>query len=166
MEENLKLIMLVGIPGSGKSTWIKKFLDGYGIADNATGDWVILSSDNFIENHAKTLGKTYDQVFSDVIDTAQMQLFQDLDNAIASKKNVIWDQTNLTVKSRIKKMNMLPMNYTKHAVFFEIPSDLDARLASRPGKTLRKDLIDRMKIQMEEPTTEEGFDSVSCVKGS
>ena len=58
-----QLLMLCGIPTSGKSTYVQKL--------KTLDDWkdaVVLSTDNYIEEYAKGVGQTYNEVFDDVID--------------------------------------------------------------------------------------------------
>lgn len=52
--------ILVGIPASGKSTWVKSF----------KGTAIILSTDNYIEAFAQVQGKTYSEVFDSTIKEA------------------------------------------------------------------------------------------------
>jgi gluconate kinase len=56
---------------------------------------------------------------------------------------------------------MLP-GYYKIAVVFRTPdrSELDVRLAGRPGKHIPKKVVDDMIANWDEPTEDEGFDEV------
>jgi predicted kinase len=74
---------------------------------------------------------------------------------------VIWDQTSTTVKSRVRKFNMLP-DYEHIAVVFRTPEKdvLKERLASRPGKEIPWDVVQGMIDGWEEPTEEEGFKEI------
>lgn len=148
-------IMLVGLPGCGKSTYLSKYVR-YIDPD----DYVILSSDNYIEQKAKELGKTYNEVFPDFVDAAQEHVKRQLQRAIDNHVPFIfWDQTNLTVKNR-RKMQQIPRSYTKHAWYFPVPQDRDlwkARLASRPGKVIPDHVLEDMEKRLEPPTSAEGF---------
>jgi predicted kinase len=57
-----KCYQLIGVPGSGKSTWIDK------------QDWALscakVSTDKWVEIYAKEVGRTYSQVFVDFMPTA------------------------------------------------------------------------------------------------
>ena len=149
-----KLYVLVGVPGSGKSTWI------------ANQDWakdcVIISTDNHVENHAKTLGKTYTEVFEDYMPTAVKLMADEVVSAREQNKDIIWDQTSTSIESRVKKLRMVPDNYRKIAVVFPTPDSEEhqRRLANRPGKVIPKSVIDQMQASMVTPTTAEGFDEV------
>jgi predicted kinase len=154
--------MLVGVPGSGKSTWIEK--RGYG--DEGQGrDITVLSTDYFIEVVAKQKSLTYDDVFKDTIKNAERKLWDDLKYATDRDDNIIWDQTNLTRKSRAKKLIMIPDHYEKIAVIFQTPhrEELISRLAHRSlneGKTIPQNVIDNMIDTLEYPELSEGFDRV------
>ena len=147
------LYMLVGVPGSGKSTWIK----------NNKHDAVVLSTDNYIERYAMKTGKTYNDMFKELIDVATNEMGRDLEYAVKNNRDIIWDQTNLTVKSRKGKLNKIPKDYKKVAVYFSVPKDLRDRLASRPGKTIPEPVIISMINQLQPPTKEEGFDEIVAV---
>lgn len=142
--------MLIGVPGAGKSTWIK----------NRGLDAVVVSTDDHIESLAATRGGTYDTLFKDLIGQATAKMKSDLSQAIADRKDVIWDQTNTTKKGRAGKLSKFPKDYRKVAVFFKTPADLEKRLASRPGKTIPKFVVANMINQLEAPSKDEGWDDI------
>ncbi len=145
--------MLIGVPGSGKSTW------------TANQDWAkdcsIVSSDRFIDEHAAKEGKTYNEVFNDYVKIATKLMENQVLIAQAINMDIIWDQTNMSAKSRAKKLAMLP-NYEKIAVVFDTPpkEELDRRLASRPGKMISETIVNSMISSYNEPTEEEGFKEI------
>ena len=154
-----KAYILIGIPGSGKSTWIA----------HQPFDWdrtVIASSDSHIDRFAKEKGKTYSDVFKDYIKTATSLMDADVKHAIDNHLDIVWDQTNTSVGARAKKLKLLPNSYEKIAVVFSTPDDkeLARRLASRPGKTIPPEIIASMKSQLQEPSESEGFDKIIYVK--
>lgn len=147
------LYMMVGFPASGKSTFI----------DNMIGKkFMLLSTDQFIENFAYRENKTYDEVFDEAIKPAIKQLNADLKYALENNLNIVWDQTNLTKKSRSSKLASIPKEYTKIVVWVEAEDQetLDFRLANRPGKTIPDFVVKSMKNSFQEPTQDEGFDFV------
>lgn len=150
-----KAYILIGVPGSGKSTWVKQ--------NHNQENTVILSTDNFIQDYADLSGKTYSEVFPDKIKWAQIEMKKDLKYAIENNLDVIHDQTNLTRKSRRMVMqDLIKAKYDITAVIFPIPLDLDVRLKSRPGKNIPDHVIQMMiknfKDRDNYPTYEEGFD--------
>jgi len=52
-----KLIILIGPPASGKSTWREKFLA------SQTDEWVVCSTDDLLDKWAAERGLTYDEAF-------------------------------------------------------------------------------------------------------
>lgn len=153
-----KLFMLIGVPGSGKSTWANK-------ADFGGGNTCIVSTDDIIAHKAKEQGKTYNEVFKDSIKDAEKLMYKHVMWSVERGENIVWDQTNLTKKSRAKKLIMIPDHYEKIAVFFETPDDeeLDKRLNNREGKTIPEHVMDAMIEMIEYPEIDEGFDRVIYV---
>ena len=153
-----ELVMLCGIPCSGKSTYMDK-LRAYEYWENS----VVLSTDNYIEEQAKRLGMTYNEVFQDCIDEATRQLEMSFVRAKEEGKRIIWDQTNLSIKTRKKKLTKVPSIYKRTVVWFQV--DLEEALkrnGTREGKFIPESILKRMYHQFEVPTLEEGFDFVSC----
>jgi len=148
-----KCYQLVGVPGSGKSTWVSN--------QEWARDCVVVSTDDFVEEYAKEQGKTYSEVFTDYMPTAVKLMADKVVQAREAGKDIIWDQTSTTVKSRVRKFNMLP-DYEHIAVLFRTPEhkELIRRLWSRPGKEIPEHVIASMIASWEEPTTEEGFTSI------
>jgi len=150
-------IMLIGIPGSGKSFYVNNAIPI--LYPNRT--FVILSTDNIIEREAASMGLTYSQAFGKV-KNANGELLRDLKAAVKAKKDIVWDQTNLTPKNRKGKLSQIPEEYLKTAVFFQTPDkdELKRRLDGRPGKFIPPNVIIAMSSQLEAPTLDEGFNSI------
>lgn len=148
--------MMVGVPGSGKSTWLSQ---------QDLSNAVVLSTDNYIEHFAKLNNTTYTEIFKKVIGEATRLMQEDLRKAIAEQKDIYWDQTNLTAKTRAGKLAQIPSTWHKVAVYFPTPPDaeLKRRLESRPGKTIPANVVLGMKSQLEMPSESEGFDQVVVV---
>jgi predicted kinase len=148
-----KAYILVGIPGSGKSTWIKNQTWTLGLT--------VVSTDVFVEDYAKVHDKTYTEAFAEYMPTAIDLMVDQVVFAREHGHDIIWDQTSVTVASRIKKFNMLP-GYEMIAVVFPIPGkeELTRRLNSRPGKIIPDNVIQQMIDSFEMPTTDEGFTTV------
>jgi predicted kinase len=149
--------VLVGVPGSGKSTW-------YDNNRESLGDAVYVSTDYFVEQYAKSCGSTYSEVFDAYMPVAVNLMVQQVVKARASNLDIVWDQTNTTIKSRKRKFNMLP-DYDHIAVVFAIPekAELDRRLANRPGKTIPAHVITGMINNFQMPTVAEGFKEIRYV---
>ena len=153
MDQQCKLYVLVGVPGSGKSTWID------------AQDWALtcarISTDKWVEIYAKEVGRTYSEVFKEFMPTAVDLMAKEVVAAREMKRDIIWDQTSTTLASRKRKFNMLP-DYYKIAVVFKTPTkeELTRRLASRPGKEIPETVIETMIADWDEPELEEGFDEI------
>jgi predicted kinase len=87
----MKCYQLIGVPGSGKSTWI------------SNQDWVadipVVSTDNFVEAYAKEQGKTYNEVFKDYMPIAVKLMANQALICQANGLDVIWDQTSTKVRT-------------------------------------------------------------------
>jgi len=147
---------LIGVPGSGKSTWIKN--------QPWAKDAVVVSTDNHVEDYAEKMSKTYSEVFDKYMPTAVQLMTDDVINARKNNLDIIWDQTSTTVASRKRKFKMLP-NYKHIAVVFTTPNteELKKRLGSRPGKTIPDHVIRSMINNFEMPTKAEGFSDIIVV---
>ena len=145
--------MMIGVPGSGKSTWIQQFLDSH------PEEFVIISSDDLIEEYAQSQNKTYDQVFKEYVGIAEKQMYENAKIAFDKNINVIWDQTNLNPRARSKKLRLVPNRYHMTAVVFSTPGvqEHQRRLDSRTGKTIPQFIIENMIQTMVPPNYEEGF---------
>lgn len=146
-----KLYVLVGVPGAGKTTWI----------GHQNFDWTkteMVSTDRFVEQYAATQDKTYNEVFTEYMPTAVKLMSAQVIAARAAGKDIVWDQTSTTLKSRKKKFNMLPDYYAIAVVFATPPREvLEARLAGRPGKNIPMRVMTQMIEGYELPTRLEGF---------
>ena len=149
------LWMLVGVPASGKTTWLR----------DSDIDWnrtTLLSTDNIIEREAAALGKTYNDMFNRVIKQATREMNQRLTQAVADNRDIVWDQTNLTPASRKSKLEKIPATYQKVAVYFPVPNNKEwqRRLNSRPGKIIPQSVLVSMGQGFTMPSQAEGFDKI------
>lgn len=149
------LTVLVGLPGSGKSTSIPEDFDGF-----------IYSTDNYIEQCAKMNGWTYNEAFQEFIKPATKQMNEQVELAIRQGADVLWDQTNMSSKKRLGILSKFPKSYRKICICRVPPQtadewlELGVRLGSRPGKIIPIHIIESMADSYVEPTLDEGFDEV------
>jgi len=148
-----KCYQLVGVPGSGKSTWYSK--------QDWLQDAAYISTDQHVERQAEFEGKTYSEVFKDFLPWAVKLMADDVVKAREAGKDIIWDQTSTTIASRTRKFNMLP-DYEHIAVVFKTPEneELIRRLQSRPGKEIPEHVITSMIASWDEPELDEGFTEI------
>lgn len=144
---------LIGVPGSGKSTWISQ--------QDWAKDCVVISTDDHVERFAAERGSTYSEVFKEYMPRAVEMMAQDVIAARKADKDIIWDQTSTTRASRARKFRMLP-HYRHVAVVFPTPApkELMRRLANRPGKDIPQHVVNGMIKNFEMPTEHEGFDEI------
>lgn len=155
---NPTLLMLIGLPCSGKSTWVKN--------QKILKDYTIIDTDSYIDTRANDLNLTYNDVFDSEIKHANHAMNNKIMSAITSDNNIIWDQTNLAGESRVKKLNKIPEHYYKVAVVFDIDQGtiynrLDAR--SKSGKDIPLHVIKNMLSQYSRPQFHEGFDAIMYI---
>jgi predicted kinase len=146
--------MLVGVPGSGKSTWVKN-------QEFWMKDCAYISTDMWVEMEAERRGVTYSEIFQEYMPKAVELMAIQVELARDKGMDIIWDQTSTTISTRAKKFRMLP-EYYAIAVVFRIPEpeELQKRLASRPGKVIPSEVLDDMIAKWQEPTEDEGFKEI------
>ena len=144
---------LIGVPGSGKSTWIKN--------QDWAKDCSIASTDMWVEMEAERQGKTYSEIFDEYMPHAVRLMANHVELARDKGMDIIWDQTSTTLAARRRKFNMLK-DYTHIAVVFKTPEpeELARRLNSRPGKTIPDHVVKRMIEGYDIPTEDEGFTEI------
>lgn len=156
------MYMMVGVPGSGKSWWIDR--QDFNLTN------VILSTDDFIQEIACHMSMesgqviTYSDIFHNHIVEAERQLQLDLKSAIDDNMNIIWDQTNLSVATRRKKLQKIPRHYKKIACVFSTPDneqhDIWLNSMRRNGKVIPSHIMASMIATYQEPSINEGFDEI------
>ena len=147
--------ILVGMPASGKSTWMRnqEWID----------DTYVASTDDIIENIAAQYGLTYNEAFKDVVGFAEKVMWRELEMSAKNGDLIYVDRTNRSAKSRKKYIDFLkPYGYTFKAIVFPTPDETEwrRRLDSRPGKTIPKNALKSMRYSYEMPLPGEGFDEI------
>lgn len=154
------ITVLVGLPGSGKSTWVKDVL----VPDEAVA---IIGTDIVLDRYAAQEGITYNEAFSKYYKDAEREMYDELAFAIAEQKNVIWDQTNLSAKKRKHILSQFPKSYYSQAIVFECRDQIQYwnRLKERAkvGKTIPISHIKNMEKTFQMPVLEEGFREILTV---
>lgn len=155
------LYMLVGLPLTGKTTFRKRMFSHFA--------GIIVSSDDLLTLHSELLGQTYNEVFKHYGDQANKQAFELGKYAAERTVSVVWDQTNLTRKSRAKKLALFPECYYKIAyVFLQPSSDVLMERQKNPdrdGKTIPLTVLNDMRASYDPPSIEEGFHEIRFVNG-
>jgi predicted kinase len=154
--EKLSFIMLIGVPGSGKSSYRTQL----------PSDAIIFSRDDLLhtltnENHyRKAWEKQISEGLSNQID---QQLQASFRQAINEQRAIVIDMTNLTRKSRAEWLSYLPDSYHKQALVFIIDDQsIYQRNLSRGHKVLPENVIKEMLMKFEHPLFDE-FDEIAYI---
>ena len=145
------LILLVGICGSGKSTYAKKYIEQH---DNT----IHLSSDSIREElwgNEATQGDN-NEVFS----LMQTRTIEALNNG----QSVVYDATNITRKDRSYIISLCPkfVKIECHIIWAPIETCVARDMARE--RTVGKEVIDRMLKRFQAPYHDEGIDEIKIIK--
>lgn len=148
------VMLLVGPPLSGKSTWIRSNFP----------EVKVISRDEIVMEVAQT--RDYNKAFAEV-DHKEVDriLAQRLNQSNIDDENVIVDMTNMTSKRRKQTLNFFGDNFYKIAVIFPILTDEDyqsrnQKRISEENKDLPLSIIKRMISSYQTVSKEEGFDKI------
>ena len=164
-DDKQTLYMMIGVPLSGKTFLTRDIINKefYNPAELPV-PFTVISSDNIIEAVAKQCGLTYNEIFESMIKVTPALMAQQAEAAVRRGVSVIWDQTNLTVKSRAKKLKHFPpFLYRRIAMVSETPTPacLNARRIERGSdKCIPEDVVFKMITEYEPPKLEEGFEKI------
>lgn len=156
MKDAPVFVMMAGLPGSGKSTYARKILAP---RFNAS----IYSSDKIIEEHAAATGKTYEDVFREFYSEAKRRYFEQLQKALADRKNVIVDRTHLDAANRKPPLDLVPKHYRKLCyIIVPIKPDVlhERQKLHRQDKIIPLEVLESMYENYRMPKDSEGFDEV------
>jgi predicted kinase len=142
------VVLAIGLPGSGKSTWFKRH---------------------------KVTPLSSDMVRSLLFDDIREQRFQDLvfsnlrsmlkARLIARRPMNYVDATNLTPKEREHWIKLAKdYNYEVHAVFFDVPLEVCIERHGRRDRVVPEDMMRRMAAKLKPPTFDEGFAKITVVR--
>lgn len=142
-----RLILLVGIPGSGKTTFAKDYIE---IETNT----IHLSSDSI---RAELYGNESIQGNpADVFSLMQKRAIEALNDG----KNVIYDATNITRKDRASIINICPKFVEIMCYIVWAPIEVCIERDSMRERTVGKEVIDRMLKRFQAPYYDEGFSEI------
>lgn len=155
-------ILLIGPPCCGKSTFIGKL-------EELLPKFFVASTDNLIEAFAVSQGKTYSDVFRTVnFGALKREMMNGVAEAKKRSEHVVFDQTNMSKKSRAEKVKAL-FGYKRIAVTFPFElAELQRRnqvRAEATGKHIPDHVFKSMISNYNTPSKLEGFDEVIEVNG-
>ena len=172
MSKVIFIKVLIGISGSGKSTYARKLAKDY--------NEEICSTDKYVEEHAMSrfnedgVKLSYDEAFNDIQENDMFKVitgefYNDIEKNIKNGNNFIIDRTNLNARARtslIKELRELGKKYSKATVIigvvFNPPiSVIHDRLEKRimlENKKIPADILDDQIKNFQLPTDKENFD--------
>lgn len=151
MEQFLNI--MVGVPGSGKSTFVKEMMNP------ETDVWVSRDAIRFALLNDK------DEYFAKET-LVRNQFFALIEESLRAGKNVWADATHLNIPSRAKVLRRInTTGVTVNAVFVDIPVEYClVRNEERSGRAyVPPKQIHRMAHQIDAPSISEGFDNIYIV---
>ena len=146
---------MIGLPGSGKSTWIERFVR------TSPQPHVVASTDAIFVEWGAAHGLDYRESFAKfAFDDVQRAFSGRINEAIDARHNIVWDQTNLARAVRRRKLARFPPDYRRLGVWLDTPiAVVRARLASADrvasGKRIPSAVLEQMLAQYEPPTADE-----------
>ncbi|KAI5059124.1 hypothetical protein GOP47_0025443 [Adiantum capillus-veneris] len=160
-DSDCEVIMMVGLPGSGKTTWAQKW-----VREHAEERYVLLGT-NAALDQMKVPGllrkRNYGERFERLMDRATKIFNQLMDRASKASRNIIIDQTNVYRSARIRKLKPF-RNFQKIAVVvFPHPEELRRRTCARAqemGKEVPEDAVREMLKNFVLPNSKEMLNSV------
>jgi len=159
-ESKPEALVLVGLPGSGKSTW----------AWDHKGGYTVLSADSHIERIAYEKGIGYEKASKDFFPQALELFKQDVMTVCRARQSFIWDQSNLTRKGREQIYKLLsPTHKVTYVCFFVPVDECIARIGRRVeagGVSVDPALVYKLSQLCEFPTAKSGekFDRIVQLK--
>lgn len=154
-------IILVGLPGTGKSTFRKERL--VPSLKYRHRSFAIYSTDDYLEEIAVRDGITYSEAFDKRFKEAKKYAQEALDIGISYGADLIFDQTNLSEAKRKTIIDKLPHTYARSCVYFEpqLSGQHEAMLDGRKNKVIPKKVIEDMRKQYVRPYAAEGYDALA-----
>lgn len=145
---NKELILMVGLPYSGKSTYVSELQkQGY----------TVISRDSIIESMYPD--KTYNEAYSEADQKVVSHELSVAINKARKDDKVVIDMTNMTKKGRRKFLDQFPNHHKKAVVCLVDLETLMKRNNQRLGKVISEDVIEKMVKSFYLPTYQE-FDEI------
>ena len=142
------VVLAIGLPGSGKSTWFKRH------------NIIPLSSDLM---RSLLFDDVTEQRYQDLVFSTLRSLLRA--RMIARRPWNHVDATNLSPKERRSWIKLAhDFGYDAHAVFFDVPTEVCIERNKKRGRNVPDDVIHRMAQKLRPPKFEEGFKKITIVK--
>ena len=142
------VVLSIGLPGSGKSTWFKR----HNILPLSSDMVRILLFDDVTEQRYQDL------VFSTLRSMLRARL-------LARRPWNYVDATNLSPHERRSWVKLAhDFGYEAHAVFFDVPPEVCIERNRRRERNVPEDVMQRMANKLRPPKFEEGFAKITVVR--
>jgi predicted kinase len=142
------VVLSIGLPGSGKSTWFKR----HNILPLSSDMVRILLFDDATEQRHQDL------VFSTLRTMLRARL-------LARRPSNYLDATNLSPHERRSWIKLAhDFGYEAHAVFFDVPPEVCMERNRRRERNVPEDVMQRMASKLRPPKFEEGFAKITVVR--
>src|SRR5207253_4090672 len=142
------VVLAIGLPGSGKSSWFKR----HNIRPLSSDLLRELLFDDATEQRFQDL------VFSNLRSMLKARL-------IARRPTNYVDATNLTPHERHSWIKLAKdYGYEVHAVFFDVPMAVCLERNHRRERVVAEDVMRRIATKLRSPTFEEGFGKITVVR--
>jgi predicted kinase len=142
------VVLTIGLPGSGKTTWYKR----RGVTPLSSDLLRTLLFDDITEQRYQGL------VFSTLRSLLRARL-------IAKMPWNYVDATNLSPHERKQWIKMAKsFGYEVHAVFFDVPLAVCMERNSKRDRQVTDDVMQKMAERLKPPTFKEGFEKITVVR--
>jgi predicted kinase len=142
------VVLAIGLPGSGKSSWFKR----HNITPLSSDVIRALLFDDPTEQRFQEL------VFSNLRSMLRARL-------VARRPLNYVDATNLTPHDRHSWIKMAKdFGYEVQAVYFDVPLEVCLERNAKRQRVVEEDVMRKMSAKMKAPTFNEGFSKITVVK--
>jgi predicted kinase len=142
------VVLAIGLPGSGKSTWFKR----HNLTPLSSDMMRTLLFDDVREQRFQDL------VFSNLRSMLKARL-------VAKRPMNYVDATNLTPHERQHWIKLAKdYGYEVHAVFFDVPLEVCIERHQRRDRVVPEDAMRRMAAKLRPPSFDEGFAKITVVR--